>query len=641
MQRTVSQRPETPLLVASGISKTFDQTRALVGADFELTEGEIHGLVGANGAGKSTLSKVITGHYMPDSGEVVYCGNKLQLRGTRDALRVGITIVMQETSLVPDLTVLENIFLPELGKPNFLNYRALKVRGREILESLGQADSLHLDQTVHRLSSAQKQLVEISKALGVGAKLIIFDEPTASLSPSEVERLFDIMERLRASNHGIIFVSHRLEEVFSITDCVTVMREGRTVTNRRPTAELTQAELIRAMVGKELGTVYIDRHNNAGGDADTDSGHGTSTTEDEPSMLTVRHLSAWPVVKDVSFSVRGGEVLGLGGLVGAGRTETVEAIFGLRTRTGGEVFLKGKPLKKNNPQGAIRAGVGFVAEDRRTQNIIPHFSVQENLLLAHLGAHHGFFRAYQSGKRTAEQLARRLELPIERLADSSMLDFSGGMQQKIIIARWLAIKPDVLILDEPTKGVDIGTRASIYAMLRDIVNDGVAIIVVSSDFEELLGICDRIVVMSDGRTMADLPSTMLNQEKLTLLAAPRASMAHNTELLEALTREFDGAGFWVLIEGDRLICLNSVVKNASFDPGFGPGETRELAETLVPEALRRREPVFVGERDGSRTTLLVPMLSTRGHDLGWVGLSLSPRVDLPSPESIQARIETG
>jgi ribose transport system ATP-binding protein/rhamnose transport system ATP-binding protein len=627
MQQALSQGTNNPLLVAHGLTKAFDKTQALAGADFELADGEIHGLLGANGAGKSTLSKIIAGHYPFDAGEIVYRGHPLQLRGTRDALRVGIAIVMQETSLVPDLTVLENIFLPELGRPGRLDYGALRERGREILASLGQEGSLLFDREVRRLSSAQKQLVEIAKALGVGAKLIIFDEPTASLSPGEVERLFDIMARLRDTGHGLVFVSHRLEEVFSITDRVTVMREGRSVLKGKPTAETTQAELIRAMVGSDIGTIYTEPHSKS------------EARKDRPAALAVRHLSSTPIVKDVSFTVHDGEILGLGGLVGAGRSETVEAIFGLRPRTGGEVLVKDQPLKGNDPQGAIRAGVGFVAEYRRSQNIVPDLSVKENLLLAHLGAHSGFFRAYQSRERKVEELLERLGLPGERLADSSMLNFSGGMQQKIIIARWLVLEPKVLILDEPTKGVDIGTRASIYAMLRDIVADGVAVVVVSSDFEELLGLCDRIVVMSDGRTIADLPSAMLDEEKLTLLAAPRTSMARNTELLDTLTQEFDGAGFWTLIEEDRLICLNSVVKKASLDPGFGPGEARLLAQTLIPEALAKREPIFVAEPDRSRTTLLVPMRSARGHDLGWVGLSLSPDTKLPSPEMIKARIE--
>ncbi|MBS7704911.1 sugar ABC transporter ATP-binding protein [Chelatococcus asaccharovorans] len=627
MKHAPSADPPPILLTASKITKTFDKTRALAGADFELREGEIHGLLGANGAGKSTLSKVISGHYSADSGSIRYRGRDIQLRNTRDALRVGIAIVMQETSLVPDLSVLENIFLPELGRPGRLDYRALKERGRAILDSLGQGDSLPFDWEVRRLSSAQKQLVEIAKALGVDAKLIIFDEPTASLSPGEVDRLFDVMARLRETGHGLVFVSHRLEEVFSITDRVTVMREGRTVMNAHPTADLTQAELIRAMVGAELGAIYTEPHT---------PGEG----EGGPVMLEVRHLVTEPVVKDVSFSVRAGEILGLGGLVGAGRSETVEAIFGLRPRSGGEVRLGGKPLKGDDPQGAIRAGLGFVAEDRRTQNIVPDLSVKENLLLAHLGAHRGFFCGYQARERKVKELLQRLGLPEDRLMDASMLNFSGGMQQKIIMARWLLLEPKVLILDEPTKGVDIGTRASIYAMLRDIVAAGVAVVVVSSDFEELLGISDRIVVMSDGRSIADLPSAMLDEEKLTLLAAPRTSMARNTALLNQLAHEHGGAGFWALIEKDNLICLNTVVTDAALDPGFKAGEARGLADTLIPRALSQREPAFVPEADKSRTTLLVPMHSPRGHDLGWVGLCLSPDTALPSPEAIKARIDT-
>ncbi|HWJ72262.1 MAG TPA: sugar ABC transporter ATP-binding protein [Kaistia sp.] len=615
-----------PLLTMRGITKTFDRTRALQGADFELREGEIHGLLGANGAGKSTLSKVISGHHAFDEGEMIYRGREIRLRGTRDALNIGIAIVMQETSLVPDLTVLENIFLPELGRPGRLNYGALRQRGEEILESLGQQDSLPFDWDVRRLSSAQKQLVEIAKALGVQAKLLIFDEPTASLSPGEVERLFDVMARLRDSGRGLVFVSHRLEEVFAITDRVTVLREGRTVMSARETGDLTQAELIRAMVGSELGAIY-------------------ARNEEAPEIggaiaLEVKHISALPIVRDVSFSVRKGEILGLGGLVGAGRSETAEAIFGLRPRSGGEVLLDGKPLKGNSPKTAIRAGLGFVAEDRRTQNIIPDLSVKENLLIAHLGAHRGFFCGYGARAKRVDELLAKLGLPGDRLLDASMLNFSGGMQQKIIIARWLLLEPSVLILDEPTKGVDIGTRASIYAMLRDIAAEGVAVVVISSDFEELLGLSDRVVVVSDGRSIADLPSAMLDEEKLTLLAAPRTSMARNTALLNDLTREHGGAGFWALIEDDSLICLNAVVSDPALDPGFRAGEARRLSETRLPNALAQRHGAFVAEAGGGRTTLVVPMTSPRGHDLGWVGLTLKEGGTLPAPETIKSRIDT-
>lgn len=620
------REPKPPLLLVRGVTKSFDRTQALAGADFVLNEREIHGLLGANGAGKSTLSKIIAGHIGYDGGDITYRSYPIRLRSTRDALRIGISMVMQETSLVPDLTVLENIFLPELGRRGRLDYADWRRRGSELLASLGQAEAVPLDVEVRRLSAAQKQIVEIAKALGVRAKLIIFDEPTASLSPTEVDRLFDIMGRLRLSGRGLVFVSHRLEEVFTITDRVTVMREGRTVLNAHATAGLGQGELIRAMVGAELGAIYAAPHAAAGKAA--------------PVALEVKGLAALPAVKDVSFTAHRGEILGLGGLVGAGRSEAVEAIFGLRARDRGTVLVGGAPLKPGNPQAAIRAGLGFVAEDRRTQNIVPDLSVKENLLLATLGRRRGLGLGYRAQMKRVDALLARLGLPAHRLDDASMLNFSGGMQQKIIIGRWLLLDPKVLILDEPTKGVDIGTRAAIYAMLREIADEGVAVVVVSSDFEELLGLADRVVVMSDGRSVADLPSAVLDEEKLTLLAAPRTSMARNTALLQDLTHENGGAGFWALIEDERMICLNAVVADPQADPGFRAGEARTLNETRIPQALHRREATFVAEADAARATMLVPIRSPRGHDMGWVGLSLPNDHPMPPPEAVKFRIDT-
>jgi len=613
-----------PLLIATGVTKNFEGTRALTNASFELRAGEVHGLLGANGAGKSTLSKVIAGHVMPDEGQLRYRGAPIRLRSTRDALDIGIAIVMQETSLVPDLSVAENIFLPELGRKGRLSYRDLRRRGEALLTTLGQNDALPLDWEVRRLSAAQRQLVEIAKALGVQAGLIIFDEPTASLSPSEVERLFDVMARLRANGSGLAFVSHRLEEVFEITDRVTVMREGRTILAAHETASLTQAQLIRTMVGQDIGGIYSKR-------AAPDSSAAIA--------FEVEELKARPLVRNVSFQVRKGEILGLGGLVGAGRSETLEAIFGLRPRSGGTLRMGGKIIDPDKPAQAVRAGIGFVAEDRRSQSIVPDLSVKENLLLAHLGAHRGFGLGYRGRERQVNALLASLGLPADRLLDANMLNFSGGMQQKIIIARWLLLKPKVLLLDEPTKGVDIGTRTSIYAMLRDIAAKGVAIVMVSSDFDELLGISDRIVVISDGQSIADLPASVLDEEKLTLLAAPRTSMARNTELLTALTAQAGGAGFWALIDKDQLICLNKVVADQSADPGFVTGEATSFGNTRVEAALRGREARFVPERDDSLATMLVPLRSGRGHDFGWIGLTLPKGAALPAPETVKRRVE--
>ena len=378
----------------------------------------------------------------------------------------------------------------------------------EILADLGQEHALPLDAEARDLSAAQRQLVEIAKALALKANLIIFDEPTASLSPSEVERLFDVIARLESAQCAIVFVSHRLEEVFAISEEITVMREGRTVAASRPTSSLNQTELIRLMVGRDIGSIY--------------SAPAAPRTARANPVLSVRGLRAPPLVRDVSFDLHRGEILGLGGLVGAGRSETVETLFGLRPRGGGEVRFEGRPFAPRAPAEAIRAGIGFVAEDRRRQSIVPDLSVRENLLLGHLGAHRGFGLGYGRLDRKIAELMARLELPPERLADPSLLNFSGGMQQKIIIARWLLLEPKVLILDEPTKGVDIGTRASIYAILRDIAATGAAILIVSSEFEELLGLADRVIVISDGASIADIPSAYLDEEKLTLLAAPRS-----------------------------------------------------------------------------------------------------------------------
>ena len=616
-----------PLLLARDIEKNFGHTRALAGAGLELAGAEVHALLGANGAGKSTLSRVISGHVRRDRGSIRFRGAPLDLQSPREAIGAGIAMVMQETSLAPDLSVLENIFLPELGLPGRLRRGALRQRAAAILDSLGQLDGLQLDQEVRLLSAAQRQLVEIAKALALNAAMIIFDEPTASLSPGEVERLFEVMTRLRAAGHGLVFVSHRLEEVLAISDRVTIMREGRTVAAAMPTAGLTQGEIIRLMVGQEIERIH---------------GRRPEATGARDVVLELRHLRAPPAVRDVSLALHKGEILGLAGLVGAGRSETLEAIFGLRSRAAGEMRLNGAPFAPRRPSEAIRAGFGLVPEDRRVQSIVPDLSVRENLLLGHLSAHRGFGLDYRRrDARVAEQLAQ-LGLPSERLLDANMLNFSGGMQQKIIIARWLLLDPNVLLLDEPTKGVDVGTRNAIYAMLRGVAAKGTALLVVSSDFEELLGLCERVVVISDGTSIAEMQTSVLDEAKLTLFAAPRSSMEATATLLRALADETGGAAFWALLGAERLFCLHAVIGSPDADPGFGAGATPRLAETRIATALGERGDGFVAEPDDSRSTLLVPMQSHRGHDLGWIGLSLPRRTQSgatpPPAEALTHRI---
>ena len=621
------------LLRARGVTKAFGGTLALSEADLTLRTGEIHALLGANGAGKSTLSKVISGHHRASGGRVLLRGEAVDFRSTREAMDRGVSIVMQETSLAPDMSVLENVFLPELGRPGRLSYGRLRERGERILDELGVASTLALDVEVGRLSTAQRQLVEIAKALASDAELIVFDEPTTSLSPGEVEHLFDIMGSLRDSGRALVFVSHRLEEVFAISDRVTVLREGATVGDDIDTASLDQNALIRLMVGRDLGEIYA-------------AGEARAVDPDAAPIFEVRGLKSLPEVRDVSFAVRPGEILGLGGLVGAGRSEAVEAIFGLRPRQGGEMALNGRPVNFGKPVDAMRAGVGLVPEDRRTQNIVPDLSVRENLLLAHTGARRLPGLGYRSRRARISELFDALDLPLHRVDDPSMLDFSGGQQQKIIIARWLLLAPRLLILDEPTKGVDIGTRQAIYRILRGIAEEGVGIVVVSSDFEELLGVSDRVVVVSDGATIADLPSAALDEEKLTLLAAPRTSMARTAGLLERLAREHDGAAFWILPDGDGLVCLNAAVANPALAPGFGAGEAARVADTRVPVGLAAAAttpdpgsaPGFVAEPDGSAATLVVPVTNRRGHDMGRIGVTVAGTGDPDAASRILADI---
>ncbi|WP_158814643.1 sugar ABC transporter ATP-binding protein [Methylocapsa sp. S129] len=612
------------LLEARDITKSFVGTKALVGASLTLRAGQTHALLGANGAGKSTLSRVVSGHVRRDGGTVLYEGRPLDFRSPRDALDAGIAMVMQETSLAPDLSVVENIFLPELRRPGRLSFSSMRRRADEILADLGQDRAVSLDSKVQDISVAQRQLVEIAKALALKSNLIIFDEPTASLSPSEVERLFDIIGRLKEAACAIVFVSHRLEEVFAISDEITVMREGRTVAASRPTSSLNQTELVRLMVGRDLGAIFA-------------SATGPKPIQENP-ILSARSLRAPPLVRDISFDLHRGEILGLGGLVGAGRSEVAEILFGLRQRAGGDLLMDGEPFAPRSPAHAIRAGLGFVAEDRRRQSIVPDLSVRENLLLGHLGAYRGFGLGYRSLDEKIRDLLQKLELSPDRLDDDNLLNFSGGMQQKIIIARWLLLEPKVLILDEPTKGVDIGTRASIYAILREIAARGAAILIISSEFQELLGLADRVVVISDGLSIADVPSGDLDEEKLTLLAAPRSSMERNQRVLRDLAAEHDGAAFWAILDEKRMFCLNCVAANPAADLGFRAGSTARFEETPIGVALSARSNEFVFDPSNGLSSLLVDVKSHRGHELGSIGLVLGPNQPVPAASTLRASI---
>ena len=617
------ERSSELLLSARNISKSFGGIQALVNARIDLYRGKICGMLGANGAGKSTFSNIIAGHISPSGGSIQYQGKPFTISSARDALNNGIALVAQETSLVPDLTVLENIFLPNLNQKGRLSFRLLRMRANEILSTLGGTHDLPLEREVKYLSAAQRQLIEIAKALALDANIIIFDEPTSSLSPREVENLFHVMEQIKRNDSALIFVSHRLEEVFSITDNVTILREGQCVAENLLTKELTQSDVIRYMVGKEIKNIYQMKRRNI---------------QSEHTILQIDGLKSQPWVQNVSFSLKKGEILGLGGLVGAGRSEAMEALMGIRPKQAGKIQLNGKIANIKSPRSAIAAGLGFIAEDRKTHNVFSDFNVRDNLMIAHMGQYKGIGRGYKKKVDKANKLLKELNISTARL-DSNLTEFSGGMQQKIIIARWLMIEPEILILDEPTKGVDIGTRVAIYKILCNAADAGISCIVISSDFEELLGICERIVVLSDGLTIADLPSFLLNEEKLALLAAPRSSAKLNIKILKYLSNKYNCEAFWILIDKDQIICL--ALESSQGKPtttGLEVGKATYAHQTAIPDALKHKKTDFFLERTNHCATFLHQIGNSRGLDFGWIGITMQNSQEKPSTNEIDSCI---
>ena len=599
-----------PLLLASGIEKRFGATRALAGVDFELAAGEVHALVGANGAGKSTLSRIIAGMQPPDGGRLQVLGRAVAFTSPRQALDAGVSMVTQETSLATHLSALENIFLPELGRRGRLDLGGQRRRAEALIEELQVPVQFSLSSTVGSLSMANRQIVEILKVLALDSRIILLDEPTTSLSPFECDRLLELTRRLAEKGRGLVLVTHRMEEIFSATDRLTVLREGRLVAASVPTASVDAPELIRLMVGRELRDVYAAEHRAA----------------EAPTRIafSVEGLRSGHLVRDVSFSVGEGEIVGLGGLIGAGRTESVEAIFGLSPAQSGRMTFLGAPFTPSSPIDSIRAGMGFVGEDRRRHGLVPDFSVRENLFLVHLSTQKSLGLTYGEVEQQAIAVVESLGLPASRLSDANILKFSGGMQQKIILARWLLTKPKLLILDEPTRGVDIETRSSIYKALRSIAAAGTAIILISSDFEELLGLSDRVVVLSDGRSVANVPAGYLDIERLTMLAAPRSSAGRIGEALALVAERYRASAFWIHRDGEHLFCFDCA-PHPDAPAALGRGAFARLGETP-----------FAG--GGSATAMLTALPGKRGGSLGHIGLIAAPGAPLPDQADLLAFI---
>ncbi|MBZ9809162.1 MULTISPECIES: sugar ABC transporter ATP-binding protein [unclassified Mesorhizobium] len=482
-----------------GISKTFPGVKALSNVNFAIRFGTVHAVVGENGAGKSTLMKVLNGSYAPTAGTILVGGAEVRMRRPADAQALGIRMVHQEINLVPDLTVAENVYLGRMpGKWSWLRKGEMVGKAAAVLDELGAA--IDPRARVGDLSISQQQLVEIGKAYAAQPRIIVLDEPTSSLSEHETAALFRILRKMRDDGIAIVYISHRLKEVLEIADEVTVLRDGSMI-ETRPIDGITAAEMIRLMVGREVANVFPK-----------------SPAAIGKSVLRVERIGDGAHFRDVSFDVRAGEILGLTGLVGAGRTEVARAIFGLSRLVEGTVSVNGRKVAINSPSEAVRAGIAYVPEDRKGDGIVPGMSVRENISLPILRRLTSFGRIRRSADRSlAATYVKQFSIsPPDGERRINLL--SGGNQQKAVIAKWLAAKPSVLILDEPTRGVDVGAKAEIHSIIGRLVADGMAVVMISSELPEILGVCDRVVVMRDGRASEPLARAELSEERIMALA---------------------------------------------------------------------------------------------------------------------------
>jgi rhamnose transport system ATP-binding protein len=496
-----------PVVALEGATKSYGAVQALREGNIALRGGEVRGLVGENGAGKSTLVKLLGGVIRLDAGTMRLDGEPVDFHSPIAARDAGIAVIYQEPTLFPDLSVAENIVMGRhpLGALHRIDRRRMHGEAQELLDRLGV--QLDAERPVRGLSIADQQIVEIAKALSFDARVLIMDEPTAALSGPEVERLFGVVRALRDRDAAVLFISHRLEEVFAICQTVTVMRDGAIVHDAE-TAGMTADELVRRMVGRDLDTLFPK----------------TIAQIGQP-LLKVHRLTREGVFTDVSFEVRAGEIVALAGLVGAGRSEVARAIFGIDRADAGHVEVAGKKLPKGRPAAAMRAGVAFVPEDRRQQGLVMDLSIRRNFALTTLQrlSHLGLVGA-RAERKLAEEWGKRLQLKYHSLEDPVQF-LSGGNQQKVVIGKWLATEPKVLIVDEPTRGIDVGTKAEVHRLLSDLAGRGMAILMISSELPEVLGMADRVLVMHEGRLSDELPRETANEERIMRAATGQLEAA--------------------------------------------------------------------------------------------------------------------
>jgi len=479
---------EQEILRVEKITKKFPGVVALDQVSFSVKKGEVHALVGENGAGKSTLMKILAGALQPDEGTIYLKGQEVTIHHTQHARELGISIIYQEFNLLPDLSVAQNIFLgrEKVGKGPLLNYRAMVQEAQELLHQLGAEISPYA--LVRELGVAQQQQVEIAKALSVNADVVIMDEPTASLGEHEVQKLFQIITSLKKRGVTVIYISHRLEEIFTIADSVTVLKDGKCM-GTYPVRELDEMKLVKLMVGRTFSETFPPRSGERG-----------------EVVLEIKNLSLPPVLREINLTVHRGEIVGLFGLVGAGRTELAKTIFGVYPHYQGHIAVRGKMLKLNSCRRAIFHGISYVPEDRKEEGLCLELSVKENSVLPILDR---FKQTLLLNDRAMETTVQRLveSLRIKTLSLRQRVKFlSGGNQQKVVLAKWLATEPQLIIFDEPTRGIDVGAKAEIYQIMRELANRGNGILMISSELPEILGLSDRIYVMYQGRVVREFTS---------------------------------------------------------------------------------------------------------------------------------------
>ncbi|MDB4908557.1 MAG: rbsA, ribose transport system ATP-binding protein [Gemmatimonadetes bacterium] len=514
---------DAPLLRMEGISKAFGGAMALDRVDLSLQRGEVHALVGENGAGKSTLMKILTGAYHRDAGVVQLEGSEVDFDTPADAQGAGVCAVHQEIHLLSHRTVAENIYIGrEPTRYGFIDWGRMNAQAAELLRGLGL--DIDPEATVESLNTARQQMVAIARGVSLGARVLVLDEPTSSLSPREVSILYELVARLKANGTAIVYISHRFDELYAICDRVTVLRDGKLVATRAM-AGLERLDLVCLMLGKSRealrdGVTGFGDHRDAG-----------EAVADRPAVLRTEHVASGAKLHDVSFEVRPGEIVGLAGLLGSGRTETARAIFGADVRNGGTVFVHGESVNPRTPDDAIRMGVGFVSEDRKAEGIIPELSIRENLTLAALPTLTKFGVVSRVKQREiVERYMTRLGIKASS-ADQRIRELSGGNQQKVLLARWLCTDPKLLILDEPTRGIDIGAKGEIQRLVNELAKLGMGVLMISSEIEELTEGSTRVVVLRDGCSVAELTGAEISPQAIIRAMAsdsPAASAVNAT-----------------------------------------------------------------------------------------------------------------